>query len=284
MCRIFGFRSIFSSKIHNSLLEAENALAFQSERHPDGWGVCYYLANTPHLVRSIKTAIDDHLFKRVSGVVSSETVVAHLRKATTGDLSIVNAHPFQYGRWVFAHNGNIPDWQKIKPKIITLISEDLRKYILGDTDSEALFYLLITNMRKYGDPLSSTIDSAGLIAAIKETTDQVILLAGPLHKIDDGPSDQHYLTFIITDGQLMAAQQGGKKLFYSTYKKKCPERDQCPYLKDICEAPISGNGEKINHLVISSEPLQGENVWIGLGCRDIVCIDQRLRFTHERGA
>ena len=112
MCRIFGFRSVIQSQVHHSLLDAENALATQSTLHPDGWGVAYYVAHAPHVIKSEATALDDHLFRRVSGVVSSETVLAHIRNATLGEKSILNTHPFQYGHWPFIHNGNIKNWEE----------------------------------------------------------------------------------------------------------------------------------------------------------------------------
>ena len=107
MCRIFGFRSVLMSKVHSSLVSAENALMGQSRRHPDGWGLVYYISDSPHVVKSTNTAESDELFHHLSGVVTSQTVLAHIRKATHGKLSILNTHPFQYGKWTFAHNGNV---------------------------------------------------------------------------------------------------------------------------------------------------------------------------------
>ena len=84
MCRLFGFRSVIPSQVHRSLLAAENALGVQSNQHPDGWGVAFYVDGSPHVTRSPTTALGDALFHRLSGVVSSETVLAHVRKATQG--------------------------------------------------------------------------------------------------------------------------------------------------------------------------------------------------------
>ncbi|HEX7669417.1 MAG TPA: class II glutamine amidotransferase, partial [Polyangiaceae bacterium] len=74
MCRLFGFRSVISSQVHRSLLAAENALGTQSNQHPDGWGVAYYVDGAPHVTRNPITAMGDQLFHRLSGVVSSQTV------------------------------------------------------------------------------------------------------------------------------------------------------------------------------------------------------------------
>ena len=85
MCRLFGFRSIIESKVHSSLMNAENALGIQSVDHPDGWGVAYYIGYSPHLIKADRPAIECEIFKKVSGVVSSHTVLAHIRKSTIGE-------------------------------------------------------------------------------------------------------------------------------------------------------------------------------------------------------
>ena len=117
MCRLFGFRSVIQGKVHTSLVEAENALGIQSFNHPDGWGVAYYLSDAPHLIKSEHSAVKDNLFKKVSGVVSSQTVLAHIRKATHGSKTVLNTHPFQYGKWIFAHNGNINNFNTHKKQL-----------------------------------------------------------------------------------------------------------------------------------------------------------------------
>ena len=106
------------SQVHTSLVSAENALANQSERHPDGWGVAYYVAGAPHLLRSVQTAVNDRMFQHVSGIVTSQTVLAHLRKATQGELTVIDTHPFQYGTWAFAHNGNIKNFPALRDTLI----------------------------------------------------------------------------------------------------------------------------------------------------------------------
>src|SRR5690606_3532750 len=135
MCRIFGFRSVMQSQVHRSLVSADNALMQQSERNPDGWGVAYYVGGAPHVVKSVSTAVSDEMFQRVSGVVTSETVIAHVRKATQGQLNILDTHPFQYGRWVMAHNGNIAKFPEIQAKLRARVPKVLRRFILGHTDS-----------------------------------------------------------------------------------------------------------------------------------------------------
>lgn len=280
MCRIFGFRSVLQSQVHRSLVSADNALMQQSDRHPDGWGVAYYNAGAPHVIKSVATAMDDHLFQRVSGIVASETVLAHLRKATQGSLSIINTHPFQYGPWVFVHNGNLAGFSAIREELVSLVPPVLRRFILGDTDSEVLFYLLLGHMaqrhelHRVGYPLHD------VIASVRATVEQVVALTGEPCLHDQGTPEDTYLTFALTNGRTMVAHQGGKPLYWTTHKTRCPDRDHCPRFGPECEAPM-GSGNFVKHLVVSSEPLQGDNVWTPLHPYEVVGVDWAMKLQHE---
>jgi glutamine amidotransferase len=271
MCRLFGFRSVLQSQVHHSLVSADNALGVQAEEHGDGWGVAYYVAGSPHIIKSPVTAVGDRLFHRVSGIATSETVVAHIRKATQGDHSTLNCHPFQFGRWVMAHNGDVPDFPQFREALTDLIPPVLSRFLLGDTDSELIFHLFLsylqqeTELHHRGTPVES------VVRAMRRTTRAVREVA------DTGDADKRsLLTFLVSDGELLAGTQGGKELHYSTYKKRCPERDSCTFFSPECEEPRTEG--HVNHLILSSEPLQGENVWTEMKEGAIVAVDRAMRF------
>ncbi|RYZ78464.1 MAG: class II glutamine amidotransferase, partial [Proteobacteria bacterium] len=75
--------------------------------------------------------------------IKSKNVIAHIRKATQGSVALENTHPFMrelWGYyWIFAHNGNIPDFQ-----------EPLDGSFLpaGSTDSEKVFCWMMQEFRK----------------------------------------------------------------------------------------------------------------------------------------
>ena len=274
MCRIFGFRSVIPSMVHRSLVEADNALGVQSERHPDGWGVAYYVDGAPHLTKSASTALDDHLFRRVSGVVSSETVVAHIRKATVGDLSVLNAHPFQHGRWVFAHNGDIARFEEVREALMQAVAPRLRRFVLGDTDSEVIFFLFLSELQRHGE-LQKNFGLDEVFAALSTSLSRV-------REICDGRPGvaSALLTVLVTNGSTMLAVRGGKELHWSTYKTRCADRETCPSLAPECEAPTRTGF--VNHLIVSSEPLGGENVWLELPENHAVGTDWRMRLLSGR--
>lgn len=256
-------------------MSADNALMTQSQLHPDGWGVAYYLAGAPHVVKSAQTAVSDELFRRVSGVVTSETVLAHLRKATQGNHTILNTHPFQFGGWVFVHNGNIKNFESHREALLAEVPPVLRRFILGETDSELFFYLLLGRMQRYCELERKGFPLEDLARAAHEAVEIVTKHAGPMCPDDDAPPDNNFLSFVITNGRTMLGHQGGKLLYCSTHKNQCSERDQCPHFAPECEREQESGF--VSHLIFSSEPLQGENVWRPMQLGQMIGVDWRMR-------
>ena len=276
MCRIFGFRSVLFSKVHSSLVSAENALIGQSNRHPDGWGLAYYVAETPHVVKSTIKAESDDLFKHVSGIVTSQTVLAHIRKATQGKLTLLNTHPFQHGRWTFAHNGNIKNFHHVKDELLKEVSEEIRPYCLGDTDSEVLFHLILSGINQHVPIHDKDPSLEKVMRGVSQAIKRVCEIIGELSIKENGTPSENYLTFVLTNGPIMLAMNGGMSLFYSSHKKRCPERETCSSFAPWCESAAQGD-KKVNHLIFSSEPLQGENVWQRVGPGEMIGVDSQMR-------
>ncbi|MCB9759342.1 MAG: class II glutamine amidotransferase [Alphaproteobacteria bacterium] len=273
MCRLFGFRSVLQSQVHRSLASADNALATQSVAHPDGWGVAYYVAGAPHIIKGTGQAHGDTIFHRVSGIVTSQTVLAHIRKATQGQITTLNCHPFQYGHWVMAHNGDVPGFAAHRDALVGRISPVLRRFLLGQTDSEVIFHLFLSalseevELHRRGAPVDAVVRA--LRAAVST-----------VHEISGDADRAPLLTLMVTDGEAMAAHQGGKELHYSTWKVRCAERDLCPHFSAECEAASTSG--YVNHLIVSSEPLHGENVWLEMQPGEIVGVDHAMRL-HRYG-
>jgi len=68
---------------------------------------------------------------------------AHVRASTGTPTSRPNCHPFRYGNWLFMHNGQIGEFEKIRRDLAFAVRPDLFTSIKGATDSELFFYLAI---------------------------------------------------------------------------------------------------------------------------------------------
>jgi len=273
MCRLFGFRSTIRSQMHRSLVLERNALKQQAVEHPDGWGLAFYVGGQPQVARGVSGAFEDDDFENLCQFISSETVVAHVRKASVGELTIENTHPFEHGPWVMAHNGTIPDFDALRPVLEARLAPHFRARMHGETDSERLFALFLTRLATRRNPHGEDISLPDLFASMEETVLEVVALCA---QRGTDPS----LNMVVTNGRLMAAFRHGRTLYFSTYKERCPERDTCPAFAPCCEAPVL-LGNRVNHLVVASEIIGGAAKWEELPENELIGVDAQMRLSRR---
>ena len=112
--------------------------------HTDGWGIAFFEDKGLRHFVDHERAIDSPVAQLIRQYpIKSQNVIAHIRKATQGVVSLQNCHPFVrelWGRnWVFAHNG---DLKHFAPKLHTHFRP------VGTTDSELAFCWIMQELWK----------------------------------------------------------------------------------------------------------------------------------------
>ena len=252
MCRLFGCRTESPGGVAHELLHGANALRVQSREHPDGWGLGWHVGRVPQVVRSLSPAHGDEDFEEVSSYVSASTILAHIRKASVGRVALENTHPFEWGPWLFAHNGTVPRWSQCRAAVEAEIDPPLRLKLRGETDSERCFLLFLTRLSRRCDPLAGRFADAA--AALAET------VAIVRRACAGDPST----TFLATDGRMLIACRRGRTLHVSAPE---PDAGGCvPYFAIASEDP------KLHRPVPPGRP-----PWRGVAAGAIVGVDSDLR-------
>jgi predicted glutamine amidotransferase len=168
MCRLFF---IFDHSLKNS--EIKRILYQRQEKkskyciskkdwgpRKDGMGLAYRFKNQ-WTVRTCPTdpQICGQILVDIPKDTDSKTspIIIHLRKrcvlercaASTALVGFENTHPFLYRDYVFAHNGELSNFERNSEKLLPFIDSSLRENIIGKTDSEQLFYLLLTFYNRF---------------------------------------------------------------------------------------------------------------------------------------
>ena len=147
MCRLLAYAGppIFLDAL---LVEPRSSLIAQSMAarramtpvNGDGSGIGWYAERPePGLYRSIVPAWSDANLVSLCRQIRSPLFMAHVRAATSGEVSMANCHPFTDGRSLFTHNGQIGDYTRLRRRIDALIPDELYHLRRGSTDSEAIF-------------------------------------------------------------------------------------------------------------------------------------------------
>src|SRR5919201_2479970 len=198
MCRLFGFRSNILARVHQELVSERNSLRAQSVEHKDGWGIASYVdAPFPEVAHGVGAAHLDPEFERVSNLLSSRAVVAHVRLASVGPVALQNAHPFTWKHWTFAHNGTLQRFDVHRAEIEARVDPEFRALLRGDTDSERCFYLFLTLLRRRGGLESPSFEDVA--RALAATAEMAVAIT------EAGATKPSSTNFIATDGRQLLA-------------------------------------------------------------------------------
>lgn len=232
-------------------------MASLSEQHPDGWGLAVFGASGAALHKQTLRAGGDPRFHEVAGAASAPTLLCHIRKATLGGLALENCHPFQHGRWVFAHNGTCYGFAGFRDQLIAAIRPALRGRILGQTDSEVLFYLLLSGLDPDALDADAPLSLDALAEAARAATERLWAAVPDRHPATCSIDDPTCLSFLLTDGEVLLAHQGGRPLHFAVEQPVGSE------------APLR-SGTPLQRLRVASEPLSCSSEWTALEVFEMV--------------
>lgn len=273
MCRLFGFRSAVVSRAHRSLVEAENALAQQARHHKDGWGIGYFHGGDAYVLKSQEGAADNDSFRRASSHLSSQTFVVHVRRATVGGVGPYNIHPFRHGRWLFAHNGTLQGFDRLREPLLARIPPALRDRVLGTTDTETLFFYLLTCLEEAGVATSGSGPTCGnlLADALQDAMDSLYRLTV---EVDVPPP---IVNFILTNGSVFAANRSGRELYMATEKHHRGDFE-IRAAEKLCVRPFRED-DRVDHLIVASERIGDEDRWELVPDGHLVVLSENFRLS-----
>jgi predicted glutamine amidotransferase len=209
----------------------------------DGFGIGWYGHPTdiPYRYRCIQPAWSDRNLREAARAIRSPLFVAHIRAATDTPSQETNCHPFRYGRWLFAHNGLVRSFPKLRRDLMVRIDPELFPSIEGSTDSEVLFFLALT----FGLELAPVTALERMVAFVEAT--------GRKHDVDEPLN----MTVCATDGEQIVAvryssEGQSRSLFHSSSFQHLHEL----YPDDV---RIKTAGE--NAFLVLSEPLADLPGW-----------------------
>jgi predicted glutamine amidotransferase len=185
----------------------------------------------------------------------------------------MNAHPFRNGRWLFAHNGTVLDFERVQPWLVANTDPELGALLMGDTDSEHLFYFLLTRLARVG------VHRTGRAPSSTELVARVVRESlAELDEVSASLGARRPLTnVLLTDGRTFVGHRAGMPLHLSTQKRFCADFATCPAVK-VCMERVRPEGRPVNHLLLASEPIgEGENLWEELADGTTVALDEGFR-------
>ena len=199
MCELFGF----SGREARELTSELRVFFSHGVNNPNGWGMARYDSGVFRLEVEAKPAHESaYLDSLLRQTVQSAALLAHIRKATVGDVRVENCHPF-YGQddsgrgWMLIHNGTV---------FSGLNDRTYRDRVSGTTDSERLFYHLLDQQNAAFAAKGAPLTADERFRVTEELVNRM--------------SYRNKLNLILTDGDLLYVHVNMRG---PLHQLKCPE-------------------------------------------------------------
>lgn len=249
MCRLFGMLSVNASNAWKYLITDPCSLFIQSKAdtrrlQSDGWGIGFYTAGVPTVIKSYKPIYFEYKnFVSAVKKAHSRVVIAHIRQASNPRalpreklIAIENTQPFNYNKYIFAHNGTI-----FIPDEVTKHLGKWKLRLKSLNDSEVFFWYIIKELKKG-------------VSFIKAATKFVELLSILWKKNKNRYNhDRPYIG-------LNVLLSNGKKIYaYCKYsEKEATKLSLCLKDQPLFQMSFFANSK---HLIVTSEKTNSEDKW-----------------------
>ena len=261
MCRFIAYSGL-PLLLADLLYKPSDSLILQSyhareRREPlngDGFGLGWYVPeidDTPCVIRSITPAWSNSNLRHLSFKTQASRLFAHVRAASPGTgVSESNTHPFNYGRFMWMHNGAVSDFTRIKRRLRQGLKDEFYNMIAGTTDSEHAFALFLNEL-----PDLNAVSA-------EEMRKTLVWTIGRLNEVsrEAGITTPSFYNFAVTNGEATVVSRycsdqntEGASLHYARghFLESLPDGK--------CDIHSVLPGKKASAVIVASEKLTDES-------------------------
>ena len=274
MCRFVFYRgdairlsSLLTEPAHSIIHQSYHSKERDEPLNGDGFGISWYVpeeTDEPAIFKDVTPAWNNQNLLSLARVVRSGCIVAHIRAATPGmPVSHLNCHPFSWGRFTFAHNGEVGGFGTIRREIQAGLSDSAFELLKGSTDSEHLFALFAS---KYGERSGES----KLEAMASALVDAIATIESTKEKYGIGTTS--LLNVVLTDGELTIITRyvsPGKQKPHSLYLH-VGSAYEC--VDGVCH--MRDRSESGDTVLVASEPISHDEGWRHIEANTMLLIDK----------
>lgn len=257
MCQLLGMNCNTPTDILFSF-EGFRKRGGETDIHTDGFGIAFFEGKGVRIYQDDKPCASSPVADLVKSYqIKSKNVIAHIRKATYGQVSLANTHPFMreiWGEyWLFAHNGHL-DCQRLFSHPLFQKREDDFYTPVGSTDSEAAFCAILNALRR-NFPQKPTAD----------------ILFQEINRLTATIRKKGIFNYLLTNGEWMIAH-ASTLLHYLLRQAPFGEATLLDDDVNVNFAAVTTPYDKV--AVIATLPLTTNEVWQQLAKDEIVMFQE----------
>ncbi|MDH5631108.1 MAG: class II glutamine amidotransferase [Gammaproteobacteria bacterium] len=259
MCRFVCYKGapvllkdlIFNTS-HSLIDQSKYAKKRNEPVNGDGFGIGWYpdfqgefYDPEPGVFKSIEPAWNNRNLLNIASKIRSRMFFAHIRDASADlPVSQPNCHPFQYGKYLWMHNGWLCEFEQMRRITLKHLSDKAFSGIQGNTDSEHAFALFLDEIK-----FDQEADDQTILDALFKVIDKIHYF-----RIKKNIMSNAEMNFAVTNGESMFITRFSTiikcqpaSLFYAQGVLEKDEHEMTEIVSN------STSSEKV--VVVASEPL-----------------------------
>jgi len=254
----------------------------------DGFGLGWYNSSgeaasvQPCVFKDTGPAWNNRNLVNIAKRIASPLIFAHVRAAGPGmGICSCSCHPFEFGRYLFMHNGQISGFGKIRRRLMESLRNAAFDFAIQNScsDSAVAFAVLIDQL----DDALEAIAPAQLQAVVRTTIRRLCDACDA-----EGVEGASLLNFVVSDGNTLVATRYVHVAASASPEEKANARAATLYFAsgtrfEAEEGPGTAEGVKRYHVlredvrdevvIVTSEPLTEKRAdWISIPSNHILLV------------
>jgi glutamine amidotransferase len=205
----------------------------------------------------------------------SSALVFHEGKLPVGMSLEDNTQPFRARAWLFAHQGTLKSFERLRSSLLEQLPEFLQWQVKGATDSEVAFAHFLKRLRDHGrmeDPRLEAEVAARLLADTARELDRVSAQGGVVRTST--------LNFVATNGRILVASRSGDAPLYYTRLEGTDRCEVCGLTPATPETHPLMMAHRRHRAVVVASHVKRTQGWVELGQGTALAVSEDLQVRH----
>jgi glutamine amidotransferase len=255
------------------LRRLEGQVAVQAEPRANAVGVGTY-ADGEVLLRRLSSDAGLTL-DSLAPPHESGALIFHEGRLPVGLSLEENTQPFRARGWLFAHQGAVNGFDRLRASLLEELPDFLQRQVKGATDSEVAFAHFLRRLRDQGRMEDPRLEAEVAGAVLAETARELERAAAKA-----GAARTSLLNFVATNGRILVATRSGEAPLYYTRLEGTDRCEACGISPTTPETQPGVIAHRRQRAVVVSSHVKRTQGWVELAQGTALAVSEELQVRH----
>lgn len=205
----------------------------------------------------------------------SAALVFHEGKLPVGLSLEDNTQPFRSRAWLFAHQGALQGFDRLRTSLLEPLPEFLQWQVKGSTDGEVAFAHFLKHLRELGRMEDPRLEAEVAGQGLRETARELECAAA-----QGGAARTSMLNFVATNGRILVATRSGEAPLYYTRLEGTDHCEVCGITSTTPETHPKVIAHRRHRAVVVASHVKRTQGWVELTQGTVLAVSEDLQVRH----